>query len=158
MSTSNSPFVFLTRVLVVSLLYSGVMGELIVNKKYKLATSENFEEFMKALGVGLLTRKMGNAVSPVIELTKNGDDYTLTSNSTFKNTAITFQLNKEFDEETPDGRKVKSLITQDGNKLIHVQKGEGKETKIIREFKPDEVVMTLTVDDIVCKRVYKAES
>jgi fatty acid-binding protein 3 len=157
MSTSNSPFVFLTRVLVVSLLYSGVMGDLILNKKYKLATSENFEEFMKALGVGLLTRKMGNAVSPVIELTKNGEEYTLTSNSTFKNSAITFQLNKEFDEETPDGRQVKSLITQDGNKLIHVQKGD-KETKIIREFKPDEVVMTLTVDDIVCKRVYKAES
>ena len=102
---------------------------------------------------------MGNAVSPVIELTKNGDEFTLTSNSTFKNTAITFQLNKEFDETTPDGRKVKSLITQEGNKLIQVQKGEdSKETKIIREFKPDEVVMTLTVDDIVCKRVYKAES
>lgn len=157
MSTSTSPFVFLTRVLVVSLLYSGVMGDLVLNKKYKLSTSENFEEFMKALGVGLLTRKMGNAVSPVIELTKNGEEYTLTSNSTFKNSAITFQLNKEFDEETPDGRQVKSLITQEGNKLIHVQKGD-KETKIIREFKPDEVVMTLTVDDIVCKRVYKAES
>lgn len=155
--TSNSPFVFLTRVLVVSLLYTGVMGDLVYNKKYKLETSENFEEFMKALGVGLLTRKMGNAVSPVIELTKNGDEYTLTSNSTFKNSAITFKLNKEFDEETPDGRHVKSLITQEGNKLIHVQKGD-KETKIIREFKPDEVVMTLTVDDIVCKRVYKAES
>lgn len=159
MSTSRSPFVFLARILVVSLLYSGVMGELVLNKKYKLSTSENFEEFMKALGVGLLTRKMGNAVSPVIELTKNGDEFTLTSNSTFKNTAITFQLNKEFDETTPDGRKVKSLITQEGNKLIQVQKGEdNKETKIIREFKPDEVVMTLTVDDIVCKRVYKAES
>ncbi|RZF35185.1 hypothetical protein LSTR_LSTR012623 [Laodelphax striatellus] len=128
-------------------------------KKFKLSSSEKFDEYMHALGVGLLTRKMGNAVSPVIELTKNGDEFTLTSNSTFKNTAITFQLNKEFDETTPDGRKVKSLITQEGNKLIQVQKGEdSKETKIIREFKPDEVVMTLTVDDIVCKRVYKAES
>lgn len=26
------------------------MGELILNKKYKLHSSENFEEFMKALG------------------------------------------------------------------------------------------------------------
>ncbi|RZF35186.1 hypothetical protein LSTR_LSTR012624 [Laodelphax striatellus] len=49
MSTSRSPFVFLARILVVSLLYSGVMGELVLNKKYKLSTSENFEEFMKAL-------------------------------------------------------------------------------------------------------------
>lgn len=30
------------------------MGELILNKKYKLHTSENFEEFMKALGKFIL--------------------------------------------------------------------------------------------------------
>jgi hypothetical protein len=83
---------------------------------------------------------MGNAASPVIELTKNGDEYTLTSQSTFKNTTITFKLGEEFEEETPDGRKVKSVITQDGNKLNHIQKGE-KQTTIIREFSEDEVKM-----------------
>jgi hypothetical protein len=88
--------------------------------------------------VGLVVRKVGNSVSPVIELTKNGDEYTLTSQSTFKNTSTTFKLGEEFDEETPDGRKVKSIITQDGNKLIQVQKGD-KETTIIREFSDDEV-------------------
>lgn len=87
-----------------------------------------------------MIRKMGSTVNPVIELTQNGDEYTLTSNSTFKNTTITFKLGEEFDEETPDGRKVKSLITQDGNKLIHIQKGD-KETKIVREFSPEEVKM-----------------
>lgn len=91
-------------------------------------------------GVGLVVRKMGNAVSPVIELTLNGDEYTLTSQSTFKNTSITFKLGEEFEEETPDGRKVKTVITQDGNKLIQVQKGQ-KETTIIREFSEDEVKM-----------------
>jgi fatty acid-binding protein 7 len=110
---------------------------------------------MKALGVGLVVRKMGNAASPVIELTKSGDEYTLTSQSTFKNTTTLFKLGEEFEEETPDGRKVKAVITQDGNKLIHIQKGE-KETTIIREFSEDEVKMTLTVDDIVCTRIYKA--
>ncbi|XP_075235565.1 fatty acid binding protein isoform X2 [Lycorma delicatula] len=132
------------------------MGELVLNKKYKLHSSENFEEFMKALGVNFITRKMGNAVSPVVELTEKDGTFTLTSNSTFKNTAITFKLGEEFDEETPDGRNVKSVITQDGNTLIHIQKGE-KETKIIREFTPEFCNMTLTVDDIVCKRIYKAE-
>lgn len=83
---------------------------------------------------------MGNTVSPVVELTENNGEYTLTSNSTFKNTAIKFRLGEEFQEETPDGRKVTSVITQDGNKLVHIQKG-GKETKIIREFTKDEVKM-----------------
>lgn len=134
---------------------SAFIMSLVTGKKFKLNSSVKFDEYMKALGVGLVVRKMGNAVSPVIELTQNGDEYTLTSQSTFKNTTITFKLGEEFQEETPDGRSVKTTITQDGNKLVQVQKGE-KETTIIREFSDDEVKMTLTVDDIVCTRIYKA--
>ncbi|XP_050548341.1 fatty acid-binding protein, muscle-like [Daktulosphaira vitifoliae] len=99
---------------------------------------------------------MGNCISPVVELTKNDDEkYTLTSNSTFKNTATVFKLGEEFDEETPDGRKVRSIITQDGNTLVHKQKSDKLETTIIREFKPDELKMVLTVNDITCTRIYK---
>lgn len=134
---------------------SSFIMSLVTDKKFKLDSSVKFDEYMKALGVGLVVRKMGNAVSPVIELTQNGDEYTLTSQSTFKNTSITFKLGEEFQEETPDGRLVKTTITQDGNKLVQVQKGE-KETTIIREFSDDEVKMTLTVGDIVCTRIYKA--
>ncbi|XP_067014851.2 fatty acid-binding protein, muscle isoform X2 [Anabrus simplex] len=126
-----------------------------LGKRYKLKSSDNFDNFMKALGVGLMTRKLGAAASPVIELTENNGEYTLKSESTFKNSVITFKLGEEFDEETPDGRKVKSTITKEGNKLIHVQKGE-KDTHIIREFTPEEVKMTLKVDDIVATRIYKA--
>ena len=96
-------------------------------------------------GVGLVVRKMGNAVSPVVELTQNGDEFTLTSQSTFKNTSITFKLGEEFEEETPDGRKVQSVITQDGNKLIQIQKGD-KETTIVREFSEDEVKMVSSTE------------
>ena len=96
-------------------------------------------------GVGLVVRKMGNAASPVIELTQNGDEYTLTSQSTFKNSTIIFKLGEEFEEETPDGRKVKAVITQDGNKLVHIQKGE-KETTIIREFSDNEVKMVSSTE------------
>lgn len=128
-----------------------------LNKKYKLATSENFDEYMKALGVGLVTRKMGNTVSPVVELKKEGDVYTLTSSSTFKTTVISFEPGKEFDEETADGRKVKTTMTIDGNKLTQVQKGVDRTTTIVREFTADEMKAVMHVDDIVCTRIYKAQ-
>lgn len=93
-------------------------------------------------GVGMLTRKVGNSVSPVVELTKADDGkYVLSSNSAFKNTSITFNLNEEFDEDTPDGRKVRSVITQDGNKLVHTQKTDKQITTILREFQPEELKM-----------------
>ncbi|XP_017790439.1 PREDICTED: fatty acid-binding protein, muscle isoform X1 [Habropoda laboriosa] len=127
-----------------------------LGKRYKLQSSEKFDEFMKALGVGTVTRKMGSSVSPVVELTENDGLYTLKTTSTFKNSEIKFKLGEEFDEETPDGRKVKSVCTLDGNKLIQVQKGE-KQTTIEREFTPTEMKAIMKVDDIVCTRVYKIQ-
>lgn len=126
-------------------------------KKYKLEKSEKFEEYMKELGVGFLVRKVGNSTYPTVELVKNEDgSYTLNTLSTFKNTSITFKVGEEFDEETVDGRKVKSVCTFEGdNKLLHEQKGE-KPTTIEREFKEDEMTAKMTVNDIVCTRVYKA--
>lgn len=127
-----------------------------LGKRYKLFSSENFDEFMKALGVGMVTRKMGSSVSPVVELTESNGVYTLKTTSPFKNSEIKFKLGEEFDEETPDGRKVKSVCTLEGDKLIQVQKGE-KETTIEREFTPTEMKAIMKVDDIVCTRVYKVQ-
>lgn len=127
-----------------------------VGKKYKLDSSENFEEYMKELGVGFVMRKMGNTVSPTVELIKDGDEYTFNTTSTFKNTTIKFKVGEEFDEETVDGRKVKSVCTFDGDdKLIHEQKGD-KPTTIVREFTADVMNAIMTIGDITCKRVYKA--
>ncbi|GAB0091175.1 fatty acid-binding protein [Sergentomyia squamirostris] len=127
-------------------------------KKYKLEKSENFDEYMKALGVGMVLRKMGNTVSPTVELVKNGDEYTFNTTSTFKSTTIKFKLGEEFEEETVDGRKVKSVCTLDGpNKLIHDQKGE-KPTIIIREFTDTDITVTMTAGEggaVKCVRYYK---
>ncbi|XP_064214246.1 cellular FABP-like protein isoform X1 [Tribolium castaneum] len=111
-------------------------------------------------GVGLVTRKMGNAVSPVVELTKNDDEYTLSSSSTFKNVVLKFKPGVEFDQETPDGRKVKATITVDGNTLHEVQKdpSSGKETVIDRTFTDDEVKMVMSVDNITATRIYKIQA
>lgn len=133
------------------------MSSEVLGKRYKLFSSENFDEFMKALGVGMVTRKMGSSVSPVVELTEKDGLYTLKTTSPFKNTEIKFKLGEEFEEETADGRKVKTVCTLDGNKLVQVQKGGDKDTTIEREFGPTEMKAVMKVDDIVCTRVYKIQ-
>lgn len=107
-------------------------------------------------GVGFMLRKIGARVTPTIELKKNSDDtYTLSTSSTFKNTDITFKLGEEFDEETLDGRKVKSVMTLDGNSLVQKQGGE-KPSTITRVFTDKDMTATMTVGDVVCTRHYKA--
>lgn len=102
-----------------------------------------------------MLRKVGNSVSPTVELSKDGDTYTLVTSSTFKTSTISFKLGEEFDEETLDGRNVKSVITLEGNVLTHKQGGD-KPSTIIREFTENSLVATMTVDDIKCVRHYEA--
>ncbi|XP_067015283.2 fatty acid-binding protein, muscle [Anabrus simplex] len=125
-------------------------------KKYKLESSTNFDEYMKAIGVGAVTRKVGMTLTPVVELQVNGDTYTFSSDSKVKSTQIKFKLGEEFDEVTLDGRKVKSVITQEGNKLNHIQKGD-KQTTLVYEFSDDQLKITLTAGDVVATRIYKPQ-
>lgn len=50
-----------------------------------LDSSENFDEFMKELGVNLLLRKAGNVVVPTLIITIDGNNWSVKMRSTFKN-------------------------------------------------------------------------
>lgn len=58
-----------------------------------------------------MMRKMGNAATPTVEITKDGDTYTMKTTTTFKTTEIKFKLGEEFEETTADGRVVKVRCT-----------------------------------------------
>lgn len=110
---------------------------------------------MRRLGVNFFLIQIGNVVSPTVELRKlPNDKYKLITESTFTNTEITFKLGEEFDEETVDGRKVKSVMTLEGNKLTQKQGGTPPST-IIREFSEKEMVAQLSVYDVVATRKYR---
>ncbi len=114
---------------------------------WNLEKSENFEEYMKALGkivmngllilerlikkkgvflfigVGFATRKIGATVKPTVYISQNDGQWTIKVSSTFKSSEINFTDGVEFIEETLDGRKCKSTITSDGpSKLVQIQR------------------------------------
>uniref|UniRef100_G1ST29 Peripheral myelin protein 2 n=2 Tax=Boreoeutheria TaxID=1437010 RepID=G1ST29_RABIT len=108
---------------------------------WKLVSSENFDDYMKEVGVGFATRKVAGMAKPNMIISVNGDVITIKSESTFKNTEISFKLGQEFDEVTADDRKVKSIITLDGGALVQVQKWDGKSTTIKRKREGDKLVV-----------------
>lgn len=132
------------------------MAEKYADGVWTLEKSENFDEYMKAVGVGFATRVIGNAAKPKQEIRVDGDKWKITTSTTVSKVVIEFELNKEFDETTADGRKVKSTCTVDGNKLITNQKGNIDST-IVRDFTADSFVMTLTAKGVSCKRYYKKQ-
>ncbi|XP_032566018.1 fatty acid-binding protein, heart [Chiroxiphia lanceolata] len=122
---------------------------------WKLVETNNFDEYMKALGVSFATRQMAGLTKPTTIIEVNGDKVTVKTQSTFKNTEINFKLDEEFDETTADDRHVKSVVKLDGGKLVHVQKWDGKETSLVRELKDGKLTLTLTMGNVVCTRTYE---
>ncbi len=93
-------------------------------------------------------------------MTEDDGNWTIKTSTTLKTMELKFRLNEEFDESTPDGREVKAIVTQEGNKFISTQtaKKEGvKSTKTVREFLDDKVVQTMEITgtDIVCTQEFK---
>ncbi|XP_048882704.1 fatty acid-binding protein, adipocyte-like [Brienomyrus brachyistius] len=126
---------------------------------WKMISSESFDDYMKALGVGFATRQMGNMAKPSLVVTVDDKGViSMKSQSTFKSTEITFKLNEEFDEITADDRKTKTKITIENGKLIQKQKWDGKETTIEREVQDGKLIAKCTMKGVVAIRTYVKEA
>jgi hypothetical protein len=127
-----------------------------ITGKYQLVSSDNFEEYMKAVGVGLVMRKMAANATPVAEITQKGDEWNIKTSTTFKTTEIKFKLGEQFKETTADGRVCMATITMENpNRMKHEQVCDGKKLVMYRDFSDKEMKMTLEGPNVVSTRVYK---
>lgn len=103
-----------------------------------------------------MLRKVASSVNPTVQLIKNDDGtFNFSTKSTFKNVDMIFTPGVEFIEETQDGRKMKCIVTFEGNKMIQQQFGEGA-AKMEREFHDDQMILKIFYNDIVVTRWFKA--
>lgn len=123
---------------------------------WKLHTSENFEEYLKSLGVLYPLRKIANLARPTMTITIEGDLFSFKSESTFRTVELSCTIGEEFDNETPDGRKCKAILELVDGKLIQTQKWEDKTGTITRYVDEEgDLIILNEVNGIVCRRVYK---
>ncbi|XP_061574338.1 fatty acid binding protein 4b [Cololabis saira] len=123
---------------------------------WTLVSSDNFDEYMKAVGMSFATRQMGNLVKPNLMVSVGADGLiSIKAESTFKTTTISFKLNEEFDEETTDGRKAKSLFTLEDGKLVQKQMWDGKSTTLEREIQDGKLITKCVMDDVAAVRTYE---
>ncbi|XP_055205404.1 fatty acid-binding protein 12 isoform X1 [Gorilla gorilla gorilla] len=108
---------------------------------WKSISCENFEEYMKELGIGRASRKLGRLAKPTVTISTDGDVITIKTKSIFKNNEISFKPGEEFEEITSGGHKTKSKVTLDKESLIQVQDWDGKETTITRKLVDGKMVV-----------------
>ncbi|XP_057646903.1 fatty acid-binding protein 9 [Chionomys nivalis] len=122
---------------------------------WKLVSSENFEDYMRELGVDFAARNVAGLVKPTVNISLNGEKINIQTESSFQNTEISFKLGEQFDETTADSRQVKSIVTLEGGSMIQVQKWLGKETTIKRKIMEGKMVVECTMNNVVCTRTYE---
>ncbi|XP_066557800.1 cellular retinoic acid-binding protein 1a [Amia ocellicauda] len=130
---------------------------------WKMKSSENFDELLKALGVNAMLRKVAGAAAskPHVEIRQNGEQFYIKTSTTVRTTEINFHIGEEFEEETVDGRKCRSLATWETENKMYCKQtlvgGTGPKTYWTRELRGDELILTFGADDVVCTRIYVRE-
>merc|ERR1712002_63146 len=131
---------------------------------FQLETTENFDEFMKELGVNWLTRNIGNNLYPVQKIWQRDGDIHIDTETSFRSTFTDFKLDKTWQETTADGRITQTTATLEERSLKKVQVPDpstGYHTTVeLREFSEDgnEMKMTLSIPDkpdATSIRIYK---
>lgn len=128
---------------------------------WKMKTSENFEELLKALGVNVLLRKIAVAAAskPSVEISQQGETLSIQTSTSVRTTRISFTVGQPFAEATVDGRSCTSYPRWETDCRITceqvLQRGEGPKTAWTRELTNDgELVLRMSAGDVVCTRVY----
>ncbi|XP_078094510.1 fatty acid-binding protein, brain-like [Mustelus asterias] len=124
---------------------------------WRLVDTQNYDNYMRELGVDFATRQVGNVTKPNTIIKLDGDNVIIQTKSTYRNTEIIFQLDKPFNEHTSDNRDCKTVVSLEGDKLVQIQKWDGKQTSITREIKDDKLIMTLILNDVVSIRTHERE-
>ena len=131
--------------------------------KFVLVSAEQYDQFLKAIGVGFLLRKAIPCFTPSIEIAEAyGDLWNVKTSTIFKTFEIEFKLNEEFDETTPDGREVKSLVTVEDGTLVWLERakkeGVASTKTVVCMENEDMIVFSYTVEgfpDLVCTQKFK---
>ncbi|GMT11236.1 hypothetical protein PFISCL1PPCAC_2533 [Pristionchus fissidentatus] len=125
--------------------------------KWNNTTSDNFDAYLKEVGVGMMTRTVASKLKPTLTFELNGDEMTMTSISTFKTHVTKFKLGVEFEDKTIDGRDVTAKFELEGGKLVHTEKGKngGKDSRIERTIEGNKLTIVAECNGVKSVRVYE---
>ena len=129
------------------------------NGKYTSVSAENYDEYLKTLGVSFLLRKAWLAATPIVEITETAPGkWKMVTITSFNTSAVEFEEGVPCDEKTFDGRDCKTTFVFDTEtRLIQEQKNTkavGKDTKLIWDCYSDKLVLQMICGDVTSMRVF----
>ncbi|XP_053375066.1 sodium/calcium exchanger regulatory protein 1-like [Mercenaria mercenaria] len=134
--------------------------------KWILVRNEGFDEYLSAMGVGYIKRKIAGAVTTKMEMIKVNDKRIRIVTKGPKDMDTQINIDEEIDEVDPFDNKIKVKVTWDpAAKLLRTEsnpaEGSAAKTSIVERkiVENGEMLMEVTLpnEKIVCKRYFKKE-
>lgn len=124
------------------------------NGTWKHEKNENFDGFLKALGVGMIPRSMASKQSPTVTITQNGDNFTIVMKGA-RTSESTFKVGEEYKEHSAlEGKDFRMIANWDGDKLVTKNLEKADSALTIRSIEDGKFVMTQTKGDVKCRRIF----
>merc|ERR1711892_124956 len=126
---------------------------------YKLDSSNNFNAYLKELGVGYFLRKLAMLASPVVTVERTCPaepcKWSINTDAVVRTHLITFSLGEEVQDFTMDRRRIKTIYTiPSRNRLVEEQMGSKVNTTLIRDFFGDRMDVNMYVNDVIATSVF----
>ncbi|XP_053120881.1 fatty acid-binding protein, liver isoform X2 [Hemicordylus capensis] len=120
------------------------------NGKFELESHENFEPFMKAIGLSDELIEKGKDVKSISEIVQDGKKFKITVTTGSKVLVNEFTIGEEAEVETPAGNKVKTIVHLEGdNKMVALMNN----IKSVSEINGDIITNIMSLGDIHYKRI-----
>ena len=112
---------------------------------YQHDRNDNLDEYFKAVGVPYIPRKMMSMSHPQLQITNDGDKWTIRTISMLRTVELTFTLGEEYEEYMPAGVTLKNVTTMESDSLVTVSVGPDN-NKVVRKYETTEdgVLLTMT--------------
>ncbi|XP_068994989.1 fatty acid-binding protein, liver-type-like [Embiotoca jacksoni] len=120
--------------------------------KYQLQSQENFESFMKAIGLPDELIQKGKDIKSISEIEETGDNFKVSVTTGTQVLVNNFTIGQEAELDTVTGEKIKAVVMREGAKLKVSLKGIESVTELVDG---NTIVDTLTLGGIVYKRTSK---
>ncbi|KAK2510226.1 Fabp6 [Columba guinea] len=127
-------------------------GNMAFAGKYEFEGDENYDEFVKAIGLPSDKADMGRNCKIVTEVVQNGNDFTWTQHFPGgRTTTNTFTIGKEADMETMGAKKFKATVKMEDGKIV----ADFPNYRHTAEISGGKLVEISTASGVVYKRTSK---
>ncbi|KAH3876888.1 fatty acid-binding protein type 2-like [Dreissena polymorpha] len=118
-------------------------------------SAENLDAYMTATAVPDNLKELAKNSKPTLNITQDGDNWSLKTTVSDKVKDTTFKVGEEFSTKSLTGQDLQCTVTMEGERMVETQKAGDVTIVITREVKGDQLVSTMTVGGVTATVYFK---